>query len=238
MISVVIPAFNEQRYLGSCLEALTHQDYQGVFEIIVVDNGSTDDTVTIASSFGAKVITEARRGVAWARQSGFASAKGDIIASTDADTIVPIDWLSHIDRLFHQNPEAVAVAGHFLFRDGPLLVRLAVRFSLALMPLAKVLPGLWQFGGFNFAVRSQAFSAVGGFNTKIGFDEDIDLCQRLRHLGKVVFSPQLLVLASGRAFARDPLGLNHLMNYLSRISLKRTLLPVIFGAEGPGIPSK
>jgi glycosyltransferase involved in cell wall biosynthesis len=232
MISVVIPALNEQRYLGRCLESLAHQDYQGSFEIIVVDNGSTDATAALASGFGAKVISEARRGIAWARQSGFVVAKGDIIASTDADTIVPADWLSRIDRLFRQHPEAVAVAGHFLLLDGPIVVRLAIRFSLILMPLIiKLQPQLWQFGGFNFAVRSQAFTTVGGFNTHVGFGEDIDLCQRLRRLGRVVFSPELVVLVSGRAFARDRLGLNHLVNYLSRMLLKRTLLPVIFGAE-------
>jgi glycosyltransferase involved in cell wall biosynthesis len=103
MISVVIPALNEERYLGKCLESLMRQDYHHSFEIIVVDNGSTDNTVSIANSYGVNVISEFRRGAAWARQRGFESATSAIIASTDADTILPVNWLSQIDLLFREN---------------------------------------------------------------------------------------------------------------------------------------
>ncbi len=215
MISVIIPALNEQEHISSCLESLAQQDYRGRLEVIVVDNGSTDDTVAIAQSLGAKVAKQPKRGIAWARQRGFEVAVGDIIASTDADTILPHDWLWQIERLLRQNPRAVAVAGHFLLFDGPAVVRMAVRLSLSLMPfILKYIPRLWNFSGVNLAVRADAYSAVGGFNTDLEFGEDIDLCRRLRRLGPVVYEPGLLVQTSGRAFSGDRLGLRHLLGYL------------------------
>ncbi len=214
VISVVIPAFNEEKHVARCLESLFHQTYQGDYEVIVVVSGN-DGTSTIAQSFGARLISQEKREIAYARQSGFEAAKGNIIASTDADTIVPTDWLEKIDHLFKQNPAAVAVAGHFQLADGPYIVRQAIKLSGVLMPaILKLAPWLWYFSGANFAVKTDVFNAVNGFNTSIEFGEDIDLCRRLRQTGRVVFEPSLLVHTSGRAFAKDKPGLNHLVNYL------------------------
>ncbi len=214
MISVVIPAFNEEEHIAWCLESLFHQTYQGDYEVIVVVSGN-DGTSANAQSFGARVISQEKREIAYSRQVGFIAAKGNIIASTDADTVVPTDWLEKIDRLFKQNPAAVAVAGHFRLADGPYIVRQAVKLSRVVMPLIlKLAPWLWYFSGANFAVKANAFNAVKGFDTSIKFGEDIDLCRRLRETGIVVFEPSLLVHTSGRAFAKDRSGINHLVDYL------------------------
>src|SRR4029077_2365310 len=96
-VSVVVPAYNEEKNLPLALASLLNQELKD-FELIVVDNGSTDETPVIAKKLGARVIGENRRGVAHARQAGFLSSKGGIIATTDADTVVPPDWLSRIVR--------------------------------------------------------------------------------------------------------------------------------------------
>ena len=117
--SVVIPAFNEQECLGSCLASLSAQDYPAAFEIIVVDNNSTDRTPLIAAAAGAVVVSEPERGVCQARQRGTEVARGEIIISTDADTTFAPGWLSGIDLAFARHPGAVAVAGPCRFVAAP-----------------------------------------------------------------------------------------------------------------------
>lgn len=230
MISVVIPAFNEEELLAQCLTAIKAQTYSDFEVIVVVTPG--DRTAEIARSFGARTITEPQRGVARARQAGFEAARGDIIASTDADTIVPPDWLSRIEELFRRYPKIIAVAGHFQFYDGPAFVRWWVRVSLLLMPIIlKIAPWLWNFGGFNFAVKTSVFHMIGGFNKDFGFGEDVDLCRRLKRSGKVIFDSRLVVKASGRAFLVDHWGFRNLTNYLSVAVRGKSCLPFVQGSE-------
>lgn len=213
MISVVVPAFNEESLLSQCLVSLGKQSYRD-FEIIVAAGGD-DNTSAIARSFGAVVVSQDREGVAKARQNGFNAAKGEIIASTDADTIVPENWLQHIQEIFARHPETIAVAGHFQLYDGPAFVRFWIKISLVLMPaILKIAPWLWNFGGANFAVRTEVFRRLGGFDLNRDFGEDIDLCRRLRKNGKVIFDRSLVVRVSGRSFSKDRLGLKSLTNYL------------------------
>jgi glycosyltransferase involved in cell wall biosynthesis len=96
--SIVVPAYNEASYVGAALRSLQAQDYPGPYEIIVVDNNSTDGTGEIAASYGVTVVKEMEPGVCQARQRGTAEARGEIVVSTDADTVQPIDWLSRIDQ--------------------------------------------------------------------------------------------------------------------------------------------
>ncbi len=95
-VSVVIPAYNEETYLLSCLESIKRQDYAAEYEVIVVDNASNDSTAKIARDWGAKVVYESKRSPACARQKGAEVAKGKIIAFIDADTRAPAHWLSTI----------------------------------------------------------------------------------------------------------------------------------------------
>ena len=109
--SVIVPAYNEAAYLGRALHALQHQDYDGKYEIIVVDNNSTDATVAVAARYGVRVVSEPRQGVCAARQRGVDCAQGEIIVSTDADTTQPRDWLGTIEARFAGSDKVVAVAG-------------------------------------------------------------------------------------------------------------------------------
>lgn len=225
MISVVVPAFNEESLLAQCLDSLKKQSYRD-FEIIVVAGGN-DRTSAIAKSFGTIVVSQDQKGIAKARQKGFSVARGEIIASTDADAIVPEDWLHHIQDLFERHPAAISIAGHFQLYDGPSFVRFWIKISLILMPvILKTAPWLWNFGGANFAVKTETFNKLGGFDLNRDFGEDIDLCRRLRKYGKVIFAPSLVVRVSGRAFAKDKLGLKSLINYLGVLFRGRHLLSV------------
>ena len=92
-ISVIIPAHNEEKYLRQTLEAILAQDYPD-FEVIVIDNASTDRTAEIARSFpGVKLVSESRKGTMWACERGRQEATGEIIVRMDADCLPEKDWL-------------------------------------------------------------------------------------------------------------------------------------------------
>ena len=80
--SVVIPCYNEELYIADALKSLQKQDFTGDYEVIVVDNNSTDNTATLAKKHGAKVVHEKRPGICWARQAGTEAARGEIVIST------------------------------------------------------------------------------------------------------------------------------------------------------------
>lgn len=197
VITVVVPALNEEKFLENNLTSIVNQTFKN-FELIVVDNNSTDKTAEIAKRFGAKVIFNPTVGVGGARQAGFMEAKGEIIATTDADNILPDYWLERIVSEFKQDKELVAFGGLFQLYSGPLTARIAVRyFTYPIFRLDKFFSHRWSLIAQNMAVKKSAFVEIGGFkHVKIG--EDADLSQRIAKLGKVVLDPTFIVLASGR----------------------------------------
>src|SRR5512136_2312007 len=101
MISVVIPTFNEEENIAQCLVSLTHQTVpRSDYEIIVVDGGSKDATCEIAGKYADRVFTQTSKKVGGARNDGVMASKGEIIATTDADCILPRDWISRIEKDF------------------------------------------------------------------------------------------------------------------------------------------
>lgn len=119
-ISIIIPAYNEEDFLPRCLKSIQAQKQAPTYEVIVVNNNSTDNTAIIAKRSGARVIFEKKPGVAYARQAGLQASKGEIIISTDADTYFPESWLATIWEFFSANPDAAGLAGHYHFVKGPL----------------------------------------------------------------------------------------------------------------------
>jgi len=194
----VIPAYNEEQYLPACLRALRQQKDAPPYEIIVVDNASTDGTADIARQCGACVVTELRKGVAHARQSGFGAACGEIIASTDADTCVTPHWLAYIAAHFREDPGLGAVYGPVHWYDGRPVERWALKhpFVWAQWLSHRAHRDLWW--GSNFAVRREVFRKAGGFPVDWPSWEDIDLSLRVSRIARVSFDPDLVVYASSR----------------------------------------
>jgi peptidoglycan/xylan/chitin deacetylase (PgdA/CDA1 family) len=176
--------------LASCLQALLKQDYAGRFEIIVVNNGSTDETANIARSMGVIVIEEMKKGYVHALRAGFAAATGEIIACTDADTRVPPSWLSRIHTLL-SIPNTAGCSGIFRFYDGPAWLQL----------IGKVFGRCnYHLAGANMAVWRSAYCASGGFNPHVNMGADVELGQRLKRQGKVIIDQKLRADTSGRRF--------------------------------------
>lgn len=207
-ISVVIPAYNEEAYLGDCLAALepsssgSPQDYPADgYEIIVADNNSTDRTAEIARAHDARVVMVPEKGVACARQAGLMAATGDVLASTDADTIVSPHWLSAIAARFQADDGLVGLMGPVYLREGPGYAR---AYQAVLMNnwfrLFRVL-GRPCFPGQNFAVRRADFHAIGGIDTCMHTGEDMNLSLRLRHRGRIGWEPGMSVYTSARRVA-------------------------------------
>jgi len=188
--SVIIPAYNEEDMIADCIASVKNQDYSGSFEIIVVDNASTDRTAEVAKSLGARAVYEPKQGYVHALRAGFAAAESDIIACTDADTHVPANWLSNFaNNLCKDN--VVACGGVFTFHDGSWIIHLIG----------------WLFGrlnyhlaGANMAVWRKHYLACGGFDPHVNMGADVQLGQRLDTLGKVIIDRRIVAKTSGRRF--------------------------------------
>ncbi len=202
---MVVPAYNEAAALPAALASLSRQELDADFEIIVVDNGSDDETAAIAHAYGARVVSEPRRGVCDARQAGVDVARGEFVVSTDADTTHPQDWLRRIDSRLRNRPDAVAIAGPCRYADPPWWGRVFPRVGFGLVALVARVSGRPSYlTATNVAFRRQGFP---GYDTRLtqGGDE-VDLLRRLRALGPVLWDAGNVVSTSPRRFR---LGLVH-----------------------------
>lgn len=109
-ISIVIPCLNDAELLARCLQSLNNQTIPAD-EIIVVDNGSTDNSADVARSHGACVVDEPRRGITWATRTGLDAASGDQIARTDADIVAPEDFVANLHRAWDAAESSEAQGG-------------------------------------------------------------------------------------------------------------------------------
>ena len=123
--SVIVPAYNAEKILSSCLKSLVNQSLpKTVYEIIVVDDGSTDTTADIVKDFNVKYLFQTNQGPAAARNNGTAMAEGDIILFTDSDCVPDRSWLEEMVSPF-QDPEIVAVKGSYKTNQKGLAAKFA-----------------------------------------------------------------------------------------------------------------
>lgn len=203
-ISVVVSAFNEEKYLPLCLESLNKQTYpRDRFNVTVVDNNSTDKTSQIAREFGAEVILEKRQGNTFALKRGMDEAKGDIIAGTDADSQAAPGWLSIIEKTFIDQ-DVVAVTGSICLEDAKSrLLGMSMELLYKITMHISAFIGKPNLSGFNFAVRKDAYLKVGGVNTLFTMSPDVDLGIRLNKIGKVKVVNDLRVTTSFRRWENE-----------------------------------
>lgn len=215
-VSVVVPARNEEEFIGPCLESILAQKTKP-HEIIVVNNGSKDRTGEIARSYeGVRVIDQPTPGLHIARQTGLEAATGEVVANTDADCIVQPGWIASIARAF-RDPEVVEVYGTLEFYDAPWLDRVLSRYGYPLLVALTHRLGQPNTAGGNHAVRRSVALEVGGYD--VPFGEDLRLMLKLKERGKIVYLPTARVLTSGRRLrgGRWKMYGTHLNNIVRRI---------------------
>jgi len=211
-ISFSIPAHNEENNIGACIEAIQKELALNNIEwdIIVVDNASTDNTSKVANKYsGVKVVHESRKGLLFSRQKGFLESQGELVANIDADTRITSGWVKTVIKNFNAHRDLVALSGPFIYFDLPLWARImtslfyGIGYSFHLM--AHIIRGKSaMLQGGNFVVRKSALEKAGGFNTAISFyGEDTEVAKRLSRYGKVKFDFSLKAETSGRRLEEE-----------------------------------
>ena len=214
-VSVLIPAFNEEKYILQTLEAIMQQDYPN-FEVIVADNASIDRTSVIVQEFidslpkgciSIKLVYESRKGTNFARECARQASTGTVIAQLDADCVPGKSWISKgVIALCSNRRKRVAVTGPYDYYDSNIWMR---RFSLLSQQL--VYPGINTMvqiagraailiGGNTF-VRAEILESAGGYNTALTFyGDDVDMGKRISKYGEVAYIPTLTLPTSSRRY--------------------------------------
>ena len=225
-ISLIIPAYNEEKYIGDCLTAAIKNSRGQFFEIIVVDNASGDKTAEVARSFaGVRVVREEKKGLTKARQRGLEEARGDLLAYTDADTRLPEEWFQKMRNFFSKNPAAVSLSGPYKYYDAGFFMNKILSLSWWLStPLTYRLVGFLVLGG-NFVAKKEALQKMGGFDTSIEFyGEDTNIARRLSQFGKVVFDMSFFIYSSSRRFQSEGIfmtNIKYAINFIWEVIFKR-----------------
>ena len=207
-LSIVIPAYNEENYIGQCLESIATEQARGDFdvEIIVVNNASVDRTGEVARSFSfVRVVDEPRKGLVRARQTGYEASIGDLIANVDADTLMPEGWIGRVFKEFESDSNLVALSGPYIYYDLSFITNWSVLFWYRMGKIVGFFNTLitrrseTMLQGGNFVLRRSALEQAGGFDLNFDFyGEDSAIARKMSSQGKVKFTFHLSMYTSGR----------------------------------------
>lgn len=204
-LSFVIPAHNEENYIGNCIASIKEElgKTSREAEIIVINNASNDGTAEAAGKHAnVRVVNEPQKGLVHARQRGLKEASGDLLAYLDADCLLKEGWIETVFAEF-ENPSVVALSGPRHYYDMPKFKKFLADNGWWFAPITYRMVGYMILGG-NFVARKDALEKMGGFNTNIKFyGEDTDIARRLNEFGKVVFKMNFLVTSSGRRLMKE-----------------------------------
>jgi cellulose synthase/poly-beta-1,6-N-acetylglucosamine synthase-like glycosyltransferase len=196
--SVVIAAMNAEKSIGKCLDSLERQTFKD-FEVIVVDDGSSDNTIGRANAYPkVRVLKQDHGGPAVARNNGAWAAKGKIIVFTDSDCILDSNWLGEMVKPF-EDERIAGVQGRYKTRQKSIiarLIQLEIERSYERMANRRFIDFM---GTYSAAYRKKVFEEMQGFDTSfpIASGEDTDLSFRVSEAGyKMVFRPKAMVYHS------------------------------------------
>lgn len=197
MISVIIPTYNAEKYIGKCLKALLSQNYKKRYEIIVVDDGSTDKTAEIVRKFKkVKLIEQEHKGPAAARNLGIKHSKGAILLFTDADCVPTKNWIRFMVEPF-KDRSIVGVCGAYKTLNKESLIARFVGYEIERRyEELKKEEKIDFVGTYSAAYRKNILLKIGGFDESfpLASGEDPELSFRLSEIGaKMVFQPKAIV---------------------------------------------
>jgi len=221
LLSIIIPAYNEEAVIADCLSSVCNQTFSPEkYEVIIINNASTDKTKQVAQNFNVKIIDEPKKGYVYALRTGCEKAQADIIAITDADTIVPNDWIEKIYNTYKKDSNIVAVGGGTILKPSFPFAKLAETFLNTTSPLFN------YFIGYNFSVRKDIYRKSGGFRMDMNLNTDTEFSMRLRKYGKIVCLQNNPVTTSSRHY-RGIAGLLYsaksIINFLTLTVFNRTI---------------
>jgi len=193
-VTLYIPCFNAESYIKECLESIFIQSYS-LDEVLIIDDGSTDNTVSICSSFSVKIISHAgNRGLSVARNTAFRAARNEFVASLDADCKAKSDWLEKLISHFSNNNIA-GVGGKLIERYN---LHTADKWRTMHMSQAwgdQIVENPGYLAGNNNVYRRSAIFQVGLYNEEyVRNYEDVDISKRLMSKGfKIIYSPDACI---------------------------------------------
>lgn len=195
-VSVVVPTYNEERFIERTLRALRSVR---AHEIVVIDGGSEDSTLEIAKRY-ADILESSKSfdSPAKARNAGVKLSTGEIVAFIDADTVVSTSWLNAIISCFSKSEGVIGATGpaYPLEREGLLTVPYI--FSYEVLVRLTLIVGRPHFLGFNCAYRREFLEAVSGFDEGVEVSEDALLSMKAPAYGKLRFLKEMVVYTSAR----------------------------------------
>jgi GT2 family glycosyltransferase len=193
-MSVVVCTYNGQRTIRDCLEGVRRLRYPD-FEVIVVNDGSTDQTPAIVGEYDVRLISTENRGLSSARNTGWQAATGEIVAYLDDDAYPDADWLTHLAATFLRSAH-VGVGGPNIAPPGDGKIAKCIALAPG-NPTHVMLSDreAEHIPGCNMAFRRVTLEAIGGFDPRFRVaGDDVDVCWTLRERGGTLgFSPAAVV---------------------------------------------
>lgn len=211
-VSIVIPAYNEEKNIVQTLYSLCHNVTDKAVEIVVVNNNSRDNTEALVKSTGVRCILETKQGITAARNAGLANAEGTIILNADADSIYPKDWVAEMTKPLFAETGVALVYGRFGFIPTGNTGRLTYFFYESFAELIRFINKYAKdeavnVYGFNSGFRREDGIRVDGYNHPPGSNEDGWLALKLRDKGfgklRAITNSKALVWTSDRRIAMD-----------------------------------
>jgi glycosyltransferase involved in cell wall biosynthesis len=194
-VSIIVPVYNEEQFIEKTLKSLRNQtiiqQYPEYFEIILVNNNSTDNSVKIAEPYVDKIINESRKGKLYARNTGILQSTGNLIVAVDADVYYPKHWLNTLLNTFN-DPRVSAVGGAIYNTNIPNIPN-GIYNMLNVIEKTIIRPN--RLSGANSAFYKHQYFQVGKFNesinqmdgTEMVDEEEIGFGNRLSKLGRIVY---------------------------------------------------
>ena len=211
-LSLIIPAYNEEKGIGKCLAAAVKHGAGKFKEIVVVDNASTDNTAAVAASFpGVRVVREDQKGTNFARQRGVEETTSELLAFLDADTLLRAGWIEKVERAFARDPKLVCLTGPYWFYDLPRHHAFAFWLNWHFAHITHFFTSAMGVTG-NMVLRRSVLQNMGGFDTSYTFSgDDVDTALRASKFGRVTFTFDIILDSSGRRYKK--LGYFHTIGF-------------------------